>query len=84
MINAHVDSVLALSEPFRTPTYDFGQENITARVRDQIPIMLQHRQSPPPSETYSLNRKLSGCFLLCSNLNSRVKCKEMMSGITLS
>lgn len=81
MVNAHIDSVMALSEPFKVTTYDFGKETITSRIRSQIPVMLQHRQTPPPNETYSLNRKLSGCFLLCANLNSRVNCAELLSEV---
>lgn len=82
MINAHVDSVLALAEPFTTDLYDFGQEDITSRIRSHIPTILQHRKTPPPSESYSLNRKLSGCFLLCANLGSRVRCREILATVT--
>lgn len=77
MISAHVDSVMALSEPFTSAIYDFSKEDITSRIRGYIPVMLQHRRTPPPSETYSLNRKLSGCFLLCANLGSRVECARI-------
>ena len=80
MLNAHVDSVLTLAEPFRETapeTYDFRGQSITDRVRSFIPVMLRERLSPPPEETYSLHRKLSGAFLLCARLGSRVRCREM-------
>lgn len=57
--------------------YDFGNQTITQRVRDLIPIMVRERLAPPPEETYSLHRKLSGAFLLCASLGSRVRCREM-------
>ena len=80
MLNAHVDSVLTLAEPFTDSApdvYDFENQTITDRVRDLIPIMIRERLAPPPEETYSLHRKLSGAFLLCARLGSRVRCKEM-------
>ena len=80
MTNAHVDSVLTLSEPFNdnAPTeYDFRNQTITDRVKGLIPLMVRERLSPPPEETYSLHRKLSGAFLLCARLGSRVRCREM-------
>lgn len=43
--------------------------------------MLKERLTPPPSETYSLNRKLSGAFLLCARLEAEVKCKEMLQTV---
>jgi aarF domain-containing kinase len=80
MLNAHIDSVLTLAEPFMDSapdTYDFRDQTITDRVRDLIPVMIRERLAPPPEETYSLHRKLSGAFLLCARLGSRVRCKEM-------
>ena len=82
MLNAHVDSVLTLAEPFSDgapEVYDFQDQTITDRVRGLIPIMLRERLSPPPEETYSLHRKLSGAFLLCARLGSRVRCREMFA-----
>lgn len=81
MLNAHLDSMIALGEPFRSDApspYPFKNQTITARVKAQIPLMLKERLTPPPSETYSLNRKLSGAFLLCARLEAEVKCKEML------
>lgn len=82
MINAHVDSILTLAEPFvdsSPEVYDFSDQTITERVRDLIPLMLRERLAPPPEETYSLHRKLSGAFLLCARLGSRVRCRELFA-----
>ncbi|KAL9623349.1 MAG: hypothetical protein Q9160_002456 [Pyrenula sp. 1 TL-2023] len=82
MTNAHIDSVMTLAEPFASTApeiYDFREQTITDRVKALIPVMLRERLSPPPEETYSLHRKLSGAFLLCARLGSRVRCREMFS-----
>jgi aarF domain-containing kinase len=39
--------------------------------------MLAHRLTPPPQETYSLNRKLSGAFLMCAKLEANVDCSKL-------
>ncbi|KAI0444589.1 ABC1-domain-containing protein [Xylaria telfairii] len=80
MLDAHVASILTLAEPFLRSApeiYDFADQTITERVRDLIPVMVRERLSPPPEETYSLHRKLSGAFLLCARLGSRVRCREL-------
>lgn len=80
MREAHIDSVLTLAEPFAESApeiYDFRDQTITDRVRALIPVMLRERLAPPPEETYSLHRKLSGAFLLCSRLGSRVPAREL-------
>ncbi|KAI8374519.1 ABC1 family-domain-containing protein [Radiomyces spectabilis] len=80
MRQAHIDSVMVLGEPFRDTApdqYDFSMQTITARVRDTIPVMLQHRLTPPPDETYGLHKKLSGAFLLCTKLRSQFDTKAV-------
>ncbi|KXL50791.1 hypothetical protein M433DRAFT_416555 [Acidomyces richmondensis BFW] len=80
MVNAHVESILTLAEPFVVTApdiYDFEDQTITDRVRANIGLMLRERLAPPPEETYSLHRKLSGAFLLCARLRSKVKARHM-------
>ena len=86
MISAHLTSLFALAMPFRSSSpfpFPFGQlgPEITRTVRNQIPVMLKHRLSPPPEETYSLDRKLSGAFLLCERMESRVHAASMYRGL---
>ncbi|GAA99495.1 uncharacterized protein L969DRAFT_93954 [Mixia osmundae IAM 14324] len=84
MLDAHVESMVALGEPFRPDApspYPFAQQTITDRIRAQIPIMLRHRLTPPPVETYSLNRKLSGCFLLCARLGAHIDCRTVLQEV---
>ena len=82
MLDAHTQSVLTLAEPFlrsAPEVYDFHDQTITERVKALIPVMLHERLAPPPEETYSLHRKLSGAFLLCARLGSKVRCREMFA-----
>ena len=82
MIDAHVSAVMILGEGFRTDkVFDFGAQNTTQNIHKLIPVMLKHRLTPPPEDSYSLHRKMSGAFLLCSKLRSRVYCKPLFENI---
>ncbi|KAG1853830.1 ABC1 family-domain-containing protein [Suillus tomentosus] len=89
MLNAHVSSMVLLATPFKPTTsqpFAFGPgtpwADITTQIRDFIPVMLKHRLTPPPRETYSLNRKLSGAFLLASRLRAVVDTKKLWDQVT--
>ncbi|KAE8542342.1 hypothetical protein D1P53_001116 [Cryptococcus gattii VGV] len=78
MIQAHLDSMALVAFPFsHQGPYPFAKQTITDSVRALIPIMLKHRLTPPPQETYSLNRKLSGAFLMCAKMQANVDCKKL-------
>ncbi len=78
MEQAHVDSVAILGEVLAAEgKFNFGTQTTISRIHAMLPIMVIHRLTPPPEETYSLHRKLAGCFLLCTKLKANIACKPM-------
>lgn len=86
MKDAHIDSIMVLGEAFspidnKGKPFNFKEQTITDRVRGNIGVMLNDRLTPPPEETYSLHRKLSGVYLLCARLDAKVPCEDLFREI---
>lgn len=79
MVDAHVNSVITLGEPFSGPVEEsssFKDQTVSDRIRANIGLMLDERLCPPPEETYSLHRKFSGIFLLCTRMEATIPCSK--------
>lgn len=86
MVDAHVNSVMTLGEPFSgaiDKPFSFKDQTVSDRIRSNIGLMLNERLCPPPEETYSLHRKFSGIFLLCARMGASVHCAKLFNDIFL-
>lgn len=82
MRDAHVNATMILGEMFRyNGEFDFSQQSTTKRIAELVPTMIAHRLCPPPEEIYSIHRKLSGVFLLCSRLKVKLDCRQIYAEI---
>ena len=74
--DSHNLAIHAIAAPFNsTGKFDFGNTEMTKTIYQLIPLMLRHRLKSPPSEIYTLHRKLSGVYLMCIHLKAQVDVK---------
>jgi aarF domain-containing kinase len=79
MLEAHIASGLVVGEPFRCAgAFDFKASGITARVTKYGSVFAEHRLTPPPTEVYSLHRKLAGAFLICIRMGAKIHCRDLL------
>ena len=79
MIDAHIETGLIFGEPFqKNEPYDFGVSNLSRRLSQYGNIFLKYRLTPPPSEAYSLHRKLAGSILLSIKLKAKINCRDIL------
>ncbi|XP_075926621.1 atypical kinase COQ8B, mitochondrial-like [Petromyzon marinus] len=76
--DTHVDAVMIIGEAFSgDAVFDFGSQSTARRVVGLMPSVMRQRLAPPPEESYSLLRKLSGSFLICARLGARISCRPL-------
>ena len=79
---AHVEAGLIVGEPFlKDEPFDFGNSHLTAKLGQYGGTFMKYRLTPPPTEAYSLHRKLAGAFLLCIKLKANIRCRDILADI---
>lgn len=83
MIHAHTQSGFTVGEPFfeSSEPFDFKGSQISSRMSEHTSVFLQHRLTAPPTEVYTLHRKLAGAYMLCIQLGSKVRARELLEDI---
>eukprot|EP01038_Epipyxis_sp_PR26KG_P010968 gene10968-14728_t len=78
-VRAHVETGLVVGEPFRiNEPFDFANSQLTSRISKFGGTFMKYRLTPPPTEAYSLHRKLAGAFLLCIKLKAKILCRDIL------
>ncbi len=88
MVSAHVEAAYIMGEPFAkqensesdnsTNVFDFGAFDHGKRMAEQASIFANQRLVPPPTEVYTLHRKLFGAISTCVKLKSRFDCRSFL------
>ena len=82
MVQAHVDAGLVVGEPFAShEPFDFKSSGLTSRVAKHGATFAEERLTAPPTEVYSLHRKLAGAFLICIRMGAKMSCRDMLEDL---
>lgn len=83
LLEAHVGAGFAMGTPFvNDGLFDFGSPEgleLPARLRSFFATFVQLRKRAPPTEVYTLHRKLVGTFQACIRLRARVPCRAILN-----
>eukprot|EP00238_Polyblepharides_amylifera_P002132 CAMPEP_0196589434 /NCGR_PEP_ID=MMETSP1081-20130531/63526_1 /TAXON_ID=36882 /ORGANISM="Pyramimonas amylifera, Strain CCMP720" /LENGTH=417 /DNA_ID=CAMNT_0041912233 /DNA_START=390 /DNA_END=1643 /DNA_ORIENTATION=- len=79
MLAAHLSAGFAIGEPFvSAEPYDFKGSNLTGKVKRESKVFASERLVAPPTEVYSLHRRLAGAFSTCIQLEASICCRDML------
>ena len=82
LLEAHVGAGFAMGTPFvEDGVFDFGSPEgleLPTRLRSYFATFVRLRKRAPPTEVYTLHRKLVGTFQACIRLRARVPCRAIL------
>jgi aarF domain-containing kinase len=82
MMTAHVLAGYVIGEPFVShEPFDFASSHMSQRLSKHGETFLKYRLTAPPTETYSLHRKLAGAFFLCIKLKAVIPCRDILEEV---
>ena len=82
MKRAHLLSGFTVGEPFQqSDPFDFKASRISTRMGEHTAVFLRHRLTAPPTEVYTLHRKLAGAYMLCIQLGAVVSSRDLLENI---
>ncbi len=78
-----VELALESAEAFDEETYDFAATDLQKRLNERGRKMARYhgRLNSPPAQYLFFQRKLTGTFLLCRQIEARVPCRALVESI---
>jgi aarF domain-containing kinase len=85
MTEAHISMALVMGEPFlKNEPYDFERSNYQTRLAEHASTFTRERLMPPPTEVYTLHRKLFGTINACVKIGARIPCRHELENVFVS